>query len=56
MIRTPVLKQLPGARKIKRGESKKNVRGGATARGAMEHGRYVGVLEGEEVRTDNPIE
>ena len=56
MIRTQLLKQLPGARKVKRGESKRNVRGGTTARGAMEKSRYVRVIEREEVRRDDPIE
>ena len=30
-------------------------RGGATARGAMEMDRYVRIIEGEEVRRDEPI-
>ena len=56
MIRTSVLKHHPEARKGKRGGSKEDVRGGATARGAMEKGWYVGVIEGEEVRKDDPVE
>ena len=30
--------------------------GGATARGAMKKSRYVRVIEGEEVRGDDPVE
>ena len=56
MIRTQVLKHLPGARKGKRGGSKGDVRIGATARGAMEKGGYVRVIEGEEVRKDDSVE
>ena len=56
MVRTQVLKHLPGARKGKRGGSKGDVRRGATARGAMEKGGCVRVIEGEEVRRDNPVE
>ena len=56
MIRTQVLKHLPGAREGERGESKGNVREGTTARGAMEKGRYVRVSKGEEIRRDDPIE
>ena len=55
MIRTQVLKHLPAATKGERGGSKGNIRGGATARGAMEKSRYVRVIEGEEVRGDDPI-
>ena len=56
MVRAKVLKHLPKARKGKRGGSKKNVRGGATARGAMEKSRYVRVIEEEEeVRRDDPV-
>ena len=51
MIRTQVLKHLPGAREGERGGSKENVR-----RGAMEKSRYVSVVEGEEFRKDGPIE
>ena len=41
----------------KRGrESKGDVRGGATVRGAMEKSRYVRVIKGEEVRRNDPIE
>ena len=56
MVRTQVLKHLPGARKGKRGGSKGDVRRGATTRGAMEKGGCVRVIEGEEVRRDNPVE
>ena len=45
MVRTQVLKHLPGA-----GKSKGDVR-----RGAMEKGEYVRVIEGEEVRRDDPV-
>ena len=40
MIKTKVLKHLPGAGKGERGWSKGNVRGGATAKGAIEKSRY----------------
>ena len=56
MIRTEVLKHLSGEREGKRGGSKGNVRKGATARGAMKNSRYIRVIEGEEVRGDDPIE
>ena len=49
MVRTKVLKHLPGARKSKSRGSKGDVRRGATARGAMEKGGCVRVIEGEEV-------
>ena len=52
MMRTQILKHLPGAGKGKRGGSKENVRRDATARGAMEKGRYVKVIEEEEVRRE----
>ena len=52
MIRILVLKHLPGAGKSKRGGSKGNVREGATAKGAMDKGKCVRVIEGEEVRKD----
>ena len=55
MIRTQVLKHLPGAGKDERGGSKGNFRGGATVKEAMEKGRYVRVIEGEEVRGDDPV-
>ena len=51
MVRTQVLQHLPGARKGKRGGSKGDVRGGA-----MKKGRYVRVIEGEEVRGDDSVE
>ena len=38
------------------GGSKVNVKGGATTSGAMEKSRYVRVIEGEEVRKDDPVE
>ena len=56
MVRTQVLKHLPGARKGERGGSKGNVRGVATARGAMEKGGCVGSLSGrrsEEMTQSN---
>ena len=56
MVRTQVLKHLPGAKKGKRGGSKGDVRRGATARGAMEKGGCVRVIDGEEVRRDDPVE
>ena len=55
MVRTQVLKHLPGARKGKRGGSKEDVRGRATARGAMEKDGCVRVIEGEEVRRNDPV-
>ena len=55
MVRTQVLKHLPGARKSKRRGSKGDVRGRATARGAMEKGGCVRIIEGEEVRRDDPV-
>ena len=56
MVRTQVLKHLPGARKSKSRRSKGDVRRGATARGAMEKGGCVRIIEGEEVRGDDPVE
>ena len=56
MIRTQVLKHLPGARKGKSGESKGNVRRGATASGTMEKGGCVRIIAGEEIRGDDPVE
>ena len=47
---------LPGAGKNKRGGSKRNVRGRATARGAMEKGGCVRVIVGDEVRRDDPVD
>ena len=38
-----------------RRESKIGIRGGATARGAMEKSRHVRIIEGKEVRGDDPI-
>ena len=55
MIKTQVMKHLPGARQGEKGGSKKGVRGGATARVAMENSWNVRVIEGEEVRRDDPI-
>ena len=51
MVTIQVLKHLSGARKGKREGSKGNVRGGA-----MEKGGCVRVIEGEEVRGDDPVE
>ena len=51
MVRTQVLKHFPETGKGERGWSKGNVRGGA-----MEKGGYVRVIEGEEVRRDDPVE
>ena len=56
MVRTQVLKHLPGARKGKSRGSKGDVKRGATARGAMEKGGCVRVIEGEEDRGDDPVE
>ena len=56
MVRTQVLKHLPGARKNKRRGNKGDVRRGATARGAMEKGGCVRVIDGEEVRGDDSVE
>ena len=56
MVRTQVLKHLPGARKGKRRGSKGDVRGGATASRVMEKSGCVRVIEGEEVRGDDPVE
>ena len=50
MVRTQVLKHLPGAGKGKRRGSKEDVR-----RGAMEKSRCDRVTEGEEVRGDDPV-
>ena len=55
MIRTQALKHFPGAREGERAGGKKGVRGGVTARGSMEKSRYVRIIEGEEVRRDDPI-
>ena len=46
MIRTQVLKHLPGAGKSKSRRSKGDVRRGAAARGAMEKSGCVRVIEG----------
>ena len=40
----------------KREGTKENVRRGATARGAMEKGGCVRVIEGKEARRDDPVE
>ena len=45
MVRTQVLKPLPGARKGKSRRSKGDVRRGTTARGAMEKSGCVRVIE-----------
>ena len=55
MVGTQVLKHLTGAGKGKRTGSKRDVSRGATARGAMEKGGCVRVIEGEEVRRDDPV-
>ena len=56
MVGTQVLKHLPGARKSKSRRKKRDVRRGATARGAMEKSGCVRVIEGKEVRRDDPVE
>ena len=56
MVRTQVLWHLPGAGKGKKRWSKRDVRGRATARGAMEKGGCVRAIEGEEVRRNDPVE
>ena len=56
MVRTQVLEHLAGAGKSKRRGSKGDVRGGATARGAMEKGGCVRSLRGrrsEEMTQSN---
>ena len=56
MVRTQVLKHLPGARKGKRSGSKGDVRREAIARGAMEKSGCVRVIEGrrsEEMTQSN---
>ena len=55
MIKTHFLQYLPVAGKGERERSKGNVRGGVTAKGAMEKSRYVRVIEGKKVRGDDPI-
>ena len=55
MVRNKVLKHLPGARKSKSRRTKGDVRRGATARGGMEKSGCVRVIEGEEVRGDDPV-
>ena len=44
------------SKKVKRREGKEDVRRGATARGAMEKGGCVRVIEGYEIREDDPVE
>ena len=56
MVRTQVLKHLPGARKGKRRRSKGDNSRGATARGAMEKDGCIMVINGEEVRRDDLVE
>ena len=56
MIRTQVLKHLPGARKSKSRRSKKDVGRGATARGAIEKGGCFRVIEREGVQGNDPVE
>ena len=48
--------QAPPMSKGERGKSKGDIRVGATAREAMEKSGYVRVIEGEEIRRDDPIE
>ena len=55
MIRTQVLKHLPGAGQGEKGGSKEDVSEEATARRAMEKSGYVRFIEWEEVRRDDPI-
>ena len=55
MLRTQVLKHLPEVRKGKRGGSKGDVRRGATARGGLEKGGCVRVIDAEEVKGDDPV-
>ena len=56
MVITQVLKHLSRTGKNERGRSKGDIRRGATARGVMEKGGCVRVIEGEEVRRDDPVE
>ena len=56
MIRTQVLKDLPGSRYGEREKGKGDVGVGATAKGAMKKSRCVKVIKGEEVRGGDPIE
>ena len=42
--------------KSKRGGSKGDVRRGATTRGALKKGGCVRIIDGEEVRRDDPVE
>ena len=53
MVRTQVLKHLRRAKKGQRKESKKDVRRGATASGAMEKDGCVIVIEGKEMTQSN---
>ena len=56
MVRTQVLKHLPGARKSKSRKIKGDVRRGTTASGAMEKGGCIRVIEGrrsEEMTQSN---
>ena len=56
MVKTQVLKYFPGTKKGKRGESKGDVRRGATVRGAMEKVGVSGSLKGrrsEEMTESN---
>ena len=55
MVKIEILKYLPGAKKSKRRGSKGNVSGEATARRAIEKGGCVRLIEGQEVRGDDPI-
>ena len=58
-MKTQFLKHFPGTRKGERGGSEGNVRREATAttaKGAMEKNRHVRVIEGKEIRIDDPVE
>ena len=50
--------QNPGSEappRSKKGGNKGDVRRGATAKGEMGNGGWISVIEGEEVRGDNPV-
>ena len=46
----------PMSKKEQEKREQRDIRGGATARGAMEKGGCVRFIEGEEVRGDDPVE
>ena len=56
MIKTQVLKYLSGAREGEKGRRKGDIRRGVIAKRAMEKSRYVMVIEGNEIRGDDPME